>query len=199
MGEFAINQGLKERTTEQVDAFISNWLYDSPWPVAFTDGALALLWCNRVAQAEIDEAKSFLLVEGRLTLGIDELDAELRAFLEGCGHEDRLFTCKIAGKEEILARCRIITKNDDDCIAGISFFRPNARPPLRHPSFRELFGLTKAEERVLLLLLDGASADCIAAKTGTSLATVRKHVSNIYAKLDVRSRESLFARLRSYY
>ena len=199
MGECVIDQGLKERTTEQVDAFISSWLYDSPWPIAVTDGDLALLWCNKVAQAEIDEAKSFLLVEGRLTLGTDELDSELRAFLEECGHEDRLFARKITGKEEILARCRIISRSDDDCIAGISFFRPNARPPLRHPSFGRLFGLTNAEERVLLMLLDGASADSISSLLGTSLATVRKHVSNIYAKLKVRSREGLFARLRLYY
>lgn len=194
-----VNTGMKGRTTEQVNTFISSWLFDSPWPIALIDGELALLWCNKVAQTEIDEEKSFLILDGHLTLDSNELDAELRTFLDECDGEDRLFARKMAGKEEILARVRIISRTVDDCIAGISFFRPNARPPLRHPAFGKLFGLTKAEERVLLMLLDGASADSIAALLGTSLATVRKHVSNIYAKLQVRSREGLFARLRLYY
>lgn len=193
------NQVLKGRTSEQVDALILSWSNDSPWPIAVTDGDLTLLWCNKVAQEEIDEAKSFLVLDGRLTLGSEEDDSELRAFLEGCGREDRLFARKVPGKEEILARCRIISKDENGYIAGISFFRPNARPALKHPSFRRLFGLTKSEERVLLMLLDGASADNIAAILGTSLATVRKHVSNIYSKLEVGSREGLFARLRLYY
>lgn len=186
-------------TTEQVDALILSWSYDSPWPIAVTDGDLALLWCNKSAQAEIDEARSFSLVEGSLTLGSDRDDSELRTFLEGCGDQDRVFSRKTSGKDEVLVRCRIISRNSDGYVAGLSFFRPSARPPLKHPSFRELFGLTNAEERVLLLLLDGASADNIAAILTTSLATVRKHVSNIYGKLKVRSREALFARLRMYY
>ncbi|MEO8289092.1 MAG: response regulator transcription factor [Chloroflexota bacterium] len=58
--------------------------------------------------------------------------------------------------------------------------------------------LTRREQEVLQLLMSGASNDEIAARLVISLATVKKHVSNILGKLGVESRTQAVARARDW-
>ena len=53
------------------------------------------------------------------------------------------------------------------------------------------FGLTRREEDVLALLLEGASATDIAAGLVVSEATARSHIQHIYQKLSVHSKDEL--------
>ena len=55
--------------------------------------------------------------------------------------------------------------------------------------------LSKAERGVVELILDGCSNAAIAARRGVSSPTVAKQVSAVFAKLGVRSRAELVARL----
>ena len=48
--------------------------------------------------------------------------------------------------------------------------------------------LTKREEEVFILLIDGYSTKDIGYKLGISEKTVRNHISNVIQKLDVNSR-----------
>lgn len=58
--------------------------------------------------------------------------------------------------------------------------------------------LTRREQEVLRLLLAGASNQEIAAELVISLATVKKHVSNLLGKLGVASRTRAIARARDW-
>jgi len=58
--------------------------------------------------------------------------------------------------------------------------------------------LTRREQEVLRLLADGASNQQIAAELVISLATVKKHVSNLLGKLGVESRTQVIARTRDW-
>jgi DNA-binding CsgD family transcriptional regulator len=58
-----------------------------------------------------------------------------------------------------------------------------------------VFGVTPAEQRTLVLLLQGSSVTEIAAELQKSVLTVRTHVKRLYAKLGVQSREQMFARV----
>jgi LuxR family maltose regulon positive regulatory protein len=58
--------------------------------------------------------------------------------------------------------------------------------------------LTEREAEVLRLLVAGASNQEIAAKLVISLATVKKHVSNLLGKLGVASRTQAIARAREW-
>jgi len=58
-----------------------------------------------------------------------------------------------------------------------------------------VFGVTPAEQRILLLMLQGQSVKEIAGDLHKSVLTVRTHVKRLYAKLGVQSREQLFARI----
>ena len=64
-------------------------------------------------------------------------------------------------------------------------------PPLAEP-------LTPREEEVLRLLVSGASNHEIAAKLVISLATAKKHVSNVLGKLGVQNRVQAIARARDW-
>ena len=68
---------------------------------------------------------------------------------------------------------------------------PPARSQLLEP-------LTPQEQRVLHLLAEGASNQQIANQLVISLATARKHVSNILGKLGAANRTQAIARAREY-
>jgi len=72
---------------------------------------------------------------------------------------------------------------------------PAARPS--HPS-QLLEPLTPQEQRVLQLVAEGASNQQIATQLVISLATAKKHVSNLLGKLGVAHRTQALARAREY-
>ncbi len=66
----------------------------------------------------------------------------------------------------------------------------------RPPSSLLIEPLTEREEEVLRLVGESASNEQIAATLVISIHTVRKHVSNIFGKLDVTNRTEAAARAR---
>ncbi|MBO0782800.1 MAG: tetratricopeptide repeat protein, partial [Ktedonobacteraceae bacterium] len=74
--------------------------------------------------------------------------------------------------------------------------RPDIVLPMRTSSPFE--PLTPQEQRVLRLLAEGASNQQIAHQLVISLATARKHVSNILSKLGAENRTQAVARAREY-
>ena len=62
----------------------------------------------------------------------------------------------------------------------------------------ECFDLTRAEHRVVQDLLAGYEAEALATRHGVSIETTRSHIKSIYAKVGVKTREALFARLRGF-
>jgi LuxR family maltose regulon positive regulatory protein len=58
--------------------------------------------------------------------------------------------------------------------------------------------LTRREQEVLRLLVAGASNSEIAAELVISMATVKKHVSNILGKLGLANRTQVIARAREW-
>jgi DNA-binding NarL/FixJ family response regulator len=60
---------------------------------------------------------------------------------------------------------------------------------------RAAFGLTAAEARVALLLAEGRSNAAIAAETGTTTSTARRHTERVLQKLGVGSRAAVAHRL----
>ena len=65
-----------------------------------------------------------------------------------------------------------------------------AEPPLAFPQ------LTEREREILSLMAQGSSNEVIAARLVLSLKTVRNHVSNIFAKLEVSDRVQAILRAR---
>jgi DNA-binding CsgD family transcriptional regulator len=59
------------------------------------------------------------------------------------------------------------------------------------------YGLTNTERKIVAMLAGGATAIEIAQASGSSLLTVRTHIKRAYEKMEVNSREKMFARLTS--
>jgi DNA-binding CsgD family transcriptional regulator len=74
---------------------------------------------------------------------------------------------------------------------------PRAQPAQVARQVGELFGLTAAEARVLGEFLDGSPPSDIAAKHGTSMATVRSQISSILAKTGTKGQAELLLLLRN--
>lgn len=81
---------------------------------------------------------------------------------------------------------------------GVGFYGSGSEFQARYADLDKIFGLTATENRVLLDMLEGLEADRLSEIHSVSIETTRTHIRNIYAKLQVRSREGLFHRLRPY-
>ena len=64
----------------------------------------------------------------------------------------------------------------------------------RMPVLRQLFGLTRSEAVVAMLIADGAEIEAIAALQGVAVSTVRTHLKSVFTKLGV-SRQLSVAQL----
>jgi DNA-binding CsgD family transcriptional regulator len=72
--------------------------------------------------------------------------------------------------------------------------RDTRRRPVCAP-LQEVFGVTRAEQRVIDQLLLGMTSEAAAEALGVSILTVRTQTKHAYAKLGVSTREELFAKL----
>lgn len=118
----------------------------------------------------------------------DSVFAAMRAGARG-------YLLKGARKAETLRAIRAVASGEaifSPAIARrlMTFFAPS-RPP--RPVLPEL---TDREREILVLIARGESNDAIASHLTLSLKTVRNHVSNIYAKLQVADRTQAALRAR---
>lgn len=63
----------------------------------------------------------------------------------------------------------------------------------RLPDLTILFGLTRTEHKIIRMLVQGLSVRRIATELGTSVLTVRTHLKRTYGKVNVGTKEQLFA------
>lgn len=72
------------------------------------------------------------------------------------------------------------------------YFLTYEQPALPEVNLTERFGITEREQEILRLLADGSSNQEIAKQLFISVNTVKTHIKNIYAKLEVNNRLQLF-------
>jgi DNA-binding CsgD family transcriptional regulator len=94
----------------------------------------------------------------------------------------RLQLCELSVGASVLVGCSILVERDG--LQDIS-------------TQLQQYGLTNTERKVVSALANGATANEIAQSNGSSLLTVRTHIKRAYEKMQVNSREKMFARLTS--
>ncbi|WP_114951036.1 helix-turn-helix transcriptional regulator [Sphingosinicella terrae] len=167
-------------------------------PMAIVDEELRLLWTNQRASDLFRETTELDDRGGFLTLENPDHHARLTALVSRSGPDLITYCMPLAsGAGHLLIRARRL-----DCgetvMFGIQITRTDSDDHDIYYDLDKAFGLTAAEHRVLLALLTGKDADRLTRDLGVSIETVRTHIRNIYAKLDVNSREKLFAKVQPF-
>ena len=170
------------------------WIDSESRPHLIVDEGLKICWANPAAVGMLRQGSEIDERGGCLVFAESDLLAKLMRQLLLA--ESELATCSIPlGNEEghLLVRGRRL-EGGDEILFGLVLIRTDGSDPGRFCDLDTAFGLTPAENRVLLSLLDGKDADQITRKMSVSMVTVRTHIRSIYAKLEVSSRERLFAK-----
>lgn len=174
------------------------WIEYDLMPRTIIDSELSILWSN-VAARSLLAARRDIEERGGLLCTVDRSkQAALVNFV--ISSEVAISTWALRrsdGDGHLLFRAQRIDWRGSGMF-GLGFFGSGSEFQIRYADLDTVFGLTRAEHRVLLDMLEGLEADRLAEIHEVSIETTRTHIRNIYAKLQVRSREALFHRLRPY-
>lgn len=174
------------------------WIEHDLMPRAIVDDGLALLWAN-VAARSLLAARRDVEERGGILSTVDRSkQAALADFITSSEVAISSWALKRSdGDGHLLFRAQRIDWRGGGMF-GLGFFGSGSEFQVRYADLDIVFGLTGAEHRVLLDMLEGLEADRLSEIHAVSIETTRTHIRNIYAKLQVRSREALFHRLRPY-
>lgn len=167
-------------------------------PMVIVDTSLRLLWANQRASdlfretAEIDDRGDALTLENQ------ERHEQLAGLIKRSSADLITYCMPLSsGAGHLLFRARRLDCGES-VLFGLQITRTDSDGHDIYCDLDQAFGLTAAEHRVLLSLLSGNDADRLTRELGVSIETVRTHIRNIYAKMEVNSRERLFAKVQPF-
>lgn len=187
--------------TDMSEAVAIGWLERADVPLfLFTDG-LRLVWKNISATMLMN--KFFLRVDAFGIIRSSRRDMEskeragrqqLRTAIENRGAwKDGTVGLTLADFPGARLHLYELTVNGSILIGCAVMLEDGAAQEMSARLSR--YGLTKTEGKVISMLAGGATAGEIARINGSSLLTVRTHIKRAYEKMEVNSREKMFARL----
>lgn len=172
----------------------------------WVDSNLHVLSCNPIAQRLLRGGDGIRLREQRLLFARPELTRELVTFISatdaGSLQELRCSNGLLMRRIErshgktpyFIAAMRIVSGTG--LSGGMLLLEDlGASPRLQADVCRAVYGLTPAEARVAMRLIEGRSAPGIAQDLRLSTLTVRTHIKHVFKKVNVRSQAQLMAAL----
>jgi LuxR family transcriptional regulator, maltose regulon positive regulatory protein len=177
--------------TAQSLSLLDSWLEDAKLKERNRSviGILALRSLSLQASNNMDEALKMI----ELTLSLAEPEGYLRIFVDE-GHAMADLLRRAATRGISPAYVSRILKSFPNAIKNSQAFNPSILPA---PSSSELITpLSEREREILRLIASGASNQMIADDLVISIATVKRHISNIYNKFMVSSRTQAIAEAR---
>ncbi|MGA9580857.1 MAG: helix-turn-helix transcriptional regulator [Allosphingosinicella sp.] len=174
------------------------WIEHDLMPRLIVADNLAIAWSNVAARSLLAARRDVEERAGIFTTVDRSLQAPLLRFVTASEVAVSSWAFpRSDGDGHMLFRAQRIDWRGDGMF-GIAFYGSGSEFQARYADLDKVFGLTGAEHRVLLDMLEGFKADHLSEIHSVSIETIRTHIRNIYAKLQVRSREELFHRLRPY-
>lgn len=179
-------------------ALALNWIEHDLMPRVIVAEDLAVLWSNLAGRSLLAQKRDLEERGGILATVDRSKQPALVRFVTSAEVAVSSWAFKrFDGDGHLLFRAQRIDWRGGGMF-GVCFFGSGSEFQIRYADLDTIFGLTRAEHRVLLDMLEGMEADRLSEIHSVSIETTRTHIRNIYAKLQVRSREGLFHRLRPY-
>lgn len=181
-------------------------------PFILLDDSLRPIYCNPGAEELIKAEADLLLAKEQLRLADPDLNRRLQALLKKCLQAADARTFKSLGKVLEIHRPNRATLQlwvkpvhpDVPLLLGkpagyvaVYLHDPEAGVLIDPERLRQLYGLSKAETRVALALLDNPDPVAVAKRCFISLHTVRSHLKAIFAKTESQGQADLVKRLLS--
>lgn len=178
---------------------LSAWAEIEPDARLIVDRRLRLIWANSFARRLIAEGQDVVDLDGQVRLwdlgATETLANHLQRMTVPCSC---LYLPSKLLDQHLVIRITALADIDAGPSFGLEIRRTDREPLPDRAAMAKLFGLTRAESRVLDGLAAGKSVEEIAGEAVVSIETVRCHVKSIYTKLRVCNRESLFRHLIAY-
>jgi DNA-binding CsgD family transcriptional regulator len=183
---------------EVVPQLSLDWLAREERPRLIVNRDLEILWANPAGRAALSGRRDLENRDGQLAATNPAHHDALAGFVRDAGAGVAMLALPSDdGKGHLLMQARQVGRGADGPRVGILFFHSHHRV-FEYADFSQVFGLTRAEHQVLLLMLEGQTADEVSSRKKVSIDTVRSQIRQIYDKLGVSSREGLFRRIRPY-
>lgn len=197
MGVLKLEANAREAIWERLAL---SWLEGEQQAVIIVDRDLSILWASEQAERQLARRRDLERRGNGLAATDPSRQADLLRLIGDCGGETLATLCLPAedGDGHVLFRARELARHYGPRCFGIRFHRSGSEFSVRYVDLDVAFNLTRSEHRVLLELAEGRSADEAARRLGVATETARSHIRQIYAKLNVSSREELFSRIRPY-
>lgn len=186
-----------ENVDGMAHSLIRQWIETEQVPHLITDRNLRIKWNNNVFAESFFPCSILENRDGCLYARALQHQAMLHSFVGSLGVQTAVLSLPgEEGKGGLFLRGRVINPFEANDRLGLRVFRQedNAFGRLSE-DLTALYGLTRAECVVLTALMRGNNAEQSAFRIGVSIETVRTHIRRIYKKLNVKSREELYAKL----
>ena len=173
------------------------WANHERAPRLIVDTDLRLRWSNDAARTLLVSSKIINVARGKLTFADDENRLTFRNLVR-----DAFTAPTSVSLDRGSPANRIVAVATALPVGGIRLVGVRLRLP--HPAnppdgiLRTVFALTNAECELVGFLLRGLTAEQAARRMEITVMTARTHIRNLYAKLNVSSREAMFSRLLPY-
>jgi DNA-binding CsgD family transcriptional regulator len=179
---------------------LSGWLSSGRHARVVCDGQQKVLWQNDKFETLASRTGRVVITYDRLNFANKNDQALVTDFIASSDKDDFAFWVNDKeGHPVISVQCQRIS-----AIPGIQFF--GFRLALNddnlsadHKGFEAYFNLTRQEAIICRLMIQGKTVPEIVQIYGKSQDTIRFHVRNIYRKMNISSREELFAALRHFH
>lgn len=169
-----------------------------PRPRVIVGEKLDVQWCNHAAE-KLFASQIGLEMRGGVLIATDRAaQPKLKSLLQKSRSEPTSICMAQTNHEGWLILRSVSVESSGKRLFCLSICRAGDGDVWRFDHLAETFDLTRAESRVLSDLLAGHDAEALSVKRGVSIETTRTHIKNIYAKVGVKSREGLFARLQGF-
>jgi DNA-binding CsgD family transcriptional regulator len=174
------------------------WANKEPVARFIMDTDLVLCWANSAAADLLASQQDGVgAIQGKLIFFDEANQASFLALVnqESSSPATTILDCGTPLGRVVVAVIKLSV--DHRPLVGVTLRLPHA-VTMMPGLLRSAFGLTKTECELISLLLRGQTAEEAAVQMRISVVTARTHIRNLYAKLNVSSREAMFSRLLPY-